>query len=80
MAQDSSTINDEQLLGLIREVDHDAFSQLVRRHTNKYYSIAYRVLFNKNDAEDIVQEAFLKIWKSPQCYSSGHNVKFTTWF
>lgn len=80
MSEEKSTFNDEHLLKLIIAVDHSAFSELVIRHTKKYYSIAYRVLFNRDDAEDLVQEAFLKIWKNPQGWNSSNNVKFTTWF
>ena len=80
MSEEKSRFDDEHLLKLIIAGDHSAFSELVKRHTKKYYSIAYRVLFNKNDAEDVVQEAFLKIWKNPESWNSSHNVKFTTWF
>ena len=80
MSEEKSTFNDENLLKLIIAGDHSAFSELVIRHTKKYYSIAYRVLFNRDDAEDLVQEAFLKIWKNPENWNSSRNVKFTTWF
>jgi len=80
MSEEKSTFDDEHLLKLIIAGDHSAFSELVIRHTKKYYSIAYRVLFNRDDAEDVVQEAFLKIWKNPENWNSSHNVKFTTWF
>ena len=80
MYEEKSTFNDENLLKLIIAGDHSAFSELVIRHTKKYYSIAYRVLFSRDDAEDLVQEAFLKIWKNPENWNSSRNVKFTTWF
>jgi RNA polymerase sigma-70 factor (ECF subfamily) len=71
---------DEELLGAIREGGHDAFSELVKRHGKRFYGVAYRMLFNKDDAEDIVQEAFLKIWEKPTLFREGKGVKFTTWF
>jgi len=80
MSEEKSTLYDEHLLKLIREGDRSAFSELVRRYTKKYYSIAYRVLFSRDDAEDVVQEAFLKLWNNPGSWNSSHNVKFTTWF
>ena len=80
MSEEKSTFHDEHLLKLIKEGDHSAFSELVIRHTKKYYSIAYRVLFNRDDSEDLVQEAFLKLWNNPQSWNSSRNVKFTTWF
>jgi len=80
MSEEKSRFDDENLLKLIIAGDHSAFSELVIRHTKKYYSIAYRVLFSKDDAEDVVQEAFLKLWNNPQSWNSSNNVKFTTWF
>ena len=80
MSEEKSRLDDEHLLKLIIAGDHSAFSELVIRHTKKYYSIAYRVLFSRDDSEDVVQEAFLKIWKNPENWESSHNVKFTTWF
>ncbi len=80
MSEEKSSFDDEHLLKLIIAGDHSAFSELVIRHIKKYYSIAYRVLFNRDDAEDLVQEAFLKLWNNPGSWDSSHNVKFTTWF
>ena len=80
MSEEKSRFDDENLLKLIIAGDHSAFSELVIRHTKKYYSIAYRVLFNRDDSEDLVQEAFLKLWNNPQSWNSSHNAKFTTWF
>lgn len=71
---------DEELMKLIQRHDHDAFSVLVRRHTDRFYALAYRVLFNQAEAEDIVQSAFLKIWEKPALWKPDKKVKFTTWF
>ena len=71
---------DEELIALIIEGEHNAFTELVKRHAYKYYCVAYRMTFNKNDAEDIVQEAFLKLWNKPQQWNKTRNTKFSTWF
>jgi len=80
MTESSKTQSDEQLMLLIQAHDRHAFSVLVARHSQKFYSLAYRTLFNKADAEDIVQEAFLKVWQKPKLWSSKKQAKFTTWF
>ena len=77
---DIADVNDEMLLLKIQEGDHEAFSTLVYRHTERFYRIAYRMLFNKDNAEDIVQEAFLKLWERPNMWDGNRQVKFTTWF
>lgn len=45
-----------------------------------FYAAAYRMLVNCEEAEDIVQDGFLKIWQKPQIWRAGKGAKFTTWF
>ena len=75
-----NTLNDEGLMALVCEGDHQAFAHLVQRHTKMFFSAAYRVCGNAIEAEDIVQDAFLKLWAKPQSFDAGKGVKFTTWF
>ncbi len=76
----SDDISDESLMELIRGGDHEAFSLLVMRYTKMFYSAAYRICPDIDDAEDIVQAAFLKLWRRPQIWDSSRGVKFSTWF
>jgi RNA polymerase sigma-70 factor (ECF subfamily) len=75
-----SDLDDELLLRRIQEGKHEAFAMLVNRHTNRFYNIAYRLVFNKDDTEDIVQDAFLKLWDRPEMWNQSKQAKFTTWF
>ncbi|MGI9533655.1 MAG: sigma-70 family RNA polymerase sigma factor [Thermodesulfobacteriota bacterium] len=72
--------SDEELLNSIKDGDKSAFNEILNRHTNRFYRIAYRVLSDRDDAEDVVQEAFLKLWNSPGIWKSGYGAKFSTWF
>ena len=45
-----------------------------------FYAAAYRMVMNKETAEDIVQDAFLKLWDKPKIWKSDKGAKFTTWF
>lgn len=66
---------------LVLKKNHAAFTELVGRHASRFYALAYRTLFDKVAAEDMVQEAFLKLWRQPEFWQ--HNVgtaRFTTWF
>ena len=73
-------LDDESLILQIQEGSHEAFAILVDRHTNRFYRIAYRLVSSRDDAEDIVQDAFLKLWNRPNLWDPGKGAKFTTWF
>lgn len=80
MATGLENYSDEDLMQFILQKDDDAFAELVTRHVDKFYSVAYRVLFDKNDAEDVVQDCFLKLWDKPRMWNPDKETKFTTWF
>jgi RNA polymerase sigma-70 factor (ECF subfamily) len=72
--------DDEELLALIQEGSQEAFSILVQRHTERFYRLAFRYVRNKETAEDIVQDAFLKLWEDPGKWQAQRKTKFSTWF
>jgi len=53
--------SDEELMSAVAGGDIDAFDELVRRHQQAALDIAYRFLGDRDEAEDLAQEAFLKI-------------------
>jgi RNA polymerase sigma-70 factor, ECF subfamily len=57
--------------------EEEAFSQIVRAWEGKVYSLAWRMLGNREDAQDIVQETFLSIFKSMG--SLRDPARFSTW-
>jgi RNA polymerase sigma-70 factor (ECF subfamily) len=72
--------DDAQLLACIKKGEHGAFAILVRRYSLRYYRIAYRFMVNRAEAEDVVQDAFLKLWENPESWNPAKNSAFTTWF
>ncbi|MEM5582352.1 RNA polymerase sigma factor [Roseibium sp. AS2] len=75
---DLKAMSDEDLLELIRTSREDAFQVLVERHIDRGYAVAYRILQNGSDAEDVVQDAFLKVWTRREVWENGR-AKFSTW-
>ncbi len=71
---------DESLMERITSGNQQAFAVLVRRHTPLFFSAAYRICGTTDEAEDIVQDAFLKLWDKPEAFHQDKNTKFTTWF
>ena len=59
---------DEDLMVLVGEGDADAFATLYKRHDRAVCSFARRLTLNEQDAEDLVQEAYLKVWRSAGSY------------
>jgi len=60
-----------------KQGDLNAFQQVVERYQQYAYILAYRILFNQEDAEDVVQESFIRVWKHLDSYDIQQ--KFTTW-
>lgn len=80
MLNSSDDLTDEALMIRVNTGDHEAFSYLVHRHTQRFYACAYRICHNAEMSEDVVQDAFLKLWQRPETWDAGKGVKFTTWF
>lgn len=67
----------EQVIARSKQGDVRAFRQLVESHQRYAFSLAFRLVCNEDDARDIVQEAFIRVWRHIQEYAP--EVKFTTW-
>ncbi|MBN2000550.1 RNA polymerase sigma factor [candidate division KSB1 bacterium] len=68
----------QQILLKCKQGDFAAFDKLVQTFQNYAYALAFRFLNHTTDAEDVVQEAFIRVWKNIKSFNM--NKKFTTWF
>ena len=59
---------DEDLMLLVEGGNADAFDALYQRHCRLAYSVAHKITGEKHSAEDLTQEAFLKVWRSADGY------------
>ena len=55
----SAHAGEPELVARVRSGDTDAFGELVRRYQRRAYAIAYRLMRQREDAEDLVQDAFM---------------------
>ena len=69
--------NDEELLVLYQQGDVGAFERLLRRHRGPLYTFLVRMLGDREKAEDLAQEAFLRIVKGAAGWEQ--RAKFKTW-
>jgi RNA polymerase sigma-70 factor (ECF subfamily) len=63
---DLSETSDAQLVTLIARYNEVALAETYRRHGGAVYGLACRVLSNAVEAEDVVQEVFLRLWNQPE--------------
>ena len=57
--------SDAELLSGIKDGDEQALTRLFQRHSKLVFSVAMRVLNDREDAEDVLQEIFMQIWRKP---------------
>jgi RNA polymerase sigma-70 factor, ECF subfamily len=65
---DLRTLADEDLMPLVHDGDARAFEVVFDRHADAAFSLAYRMCGRRSTAEDVVQEAFLSLWRSGARY------------
>ena len=58
------TDNERLLLKRAKKGDVDAFEQLIEKYQKKVYNIALKMLGNKEDAYDMSQEVFIRVYRS----------------
>ena len=75
---DVSISSDEDLLAQIASRSETAFAKLLDRHLENVRALAWRVLANHAEVDDIAQDVFLKLWKNPHSFKPG-KAKFSTW-
>jgi len=75
--QKTSELTDEDLIRRFQEGDIYAFDAIVNRYKDQLLNFAYRFLNNLEEAEDVVQETFLRIFRNKHAYRQI--AKFSTW-
>ncbi len=69
---------DAELLQAIAGGDRSAFDRLSRRHLDRAYGVALRMTGSRADAQDVVQDVFLRLWQRPDAWRPGQ-AQFSTW-
>jgi RNA polymerase sigma-70 factor, ECF subfamily len=59
---------DEDLISLVESADAEAFATLYDRHSRAAFSLAYRMMGERQASEDLTQDAFLKVWRGASSY------------
>ncbi len=70
-------MDDRQLIALAATGDCQAFAELVQRHQERMFNLAYRYVRDRQDAEELAQEIFFKAWRHAGSFR-GESA-FSTW-
>src|SRR5437016_11211147 len=70
-------VTDAAIVALVLAGDRDAFRVLVERHSRSIFRVVYRMTGNQQDAEEILQETFLRAYKSLARFELRSS--FATW-
>ncbi|MDX2203634.1 MAG: RNA polymerase sigma factor [Hyphomicrobiaceae bacterium] len=71
-------ITDEQLLAQVARRDQRALRLLMDRHMQRAIALAERIVGGNSDADDIAQEAFLRVWSKAEQFDPSAG-RFTSW-
>lgn len=74
---DPADISDETLVARAQSGDYAAFEDLVRRHQRRAYAVAFGIVKNPAEAEEVVQETFLSAFEHLDAFRGES--KFSTW-
>ncbi len=75
--RNTAELDDFQLVRRAQNHDMDAFSILIRRHQGRAFSLAWRLTGHREDARDLVQEAFVRAWTGLAEFRNDS--RFGTW-
>src|SRR5438270_7452284 len=77
--ENAQTIAESDAVAVERTLagDREAFRVLVERHSHNVFRLAYRMTGNQHDAEEVVQEAFLRAYQKLSQFAARAN--FGTW-
>lgn len=77
MSEQRLTDDDTELVALSQKGDLGAFEELVARHQKKLYNLAFRIAGDRDDASEIVQDAFMAAFRSITKFRGAS--RFSTW-
>lgn len=76
------TLSLQELIGVTAQGDHTGFAKLYERTHAHLFGVAVRILGNGPAAEDVLQEAYVSVWKNARAYRSevgGQTIQPMTW-
>lgn len=79
MDEVESLADDDTLLARVARGDRGAFAILANRHSARALSVAQRILGSAGEADEVVQEAWVRVWTRAGQWDAGGSARFSTW-
>jgi len=73
----TSPLSDTEIISIVLGGEHNAFAELVKRYQNYVFTLALRFTHNREDAEEVAQDIFVKAFRSLSDFRGA--AKFSTW-
>lgn len=70
-------LSDNELILIIREKDPERYGEIVERYQGKLFAYLYRLVGSREEAEDLLQDVFIKAYKNINSYDTQR--KFSSW-
>jgi len=70
-------VSDNELIRVIREKDTELYGEIIERYQGKLFAYLYRLIGEKEEAEDLLQDVFIKAFRNLHSYDV--NRKFSSW-
>ena len=77
LSTDTNSVNFTDVLERCAGGDRDAFRMVVEQYQGYVFALAFRLVNEEEEAKDIVQESFIRVWNNLRRYNP--DIKFTTW-
>ncbi len=70
-------LTDSELAEIVRSFDQERYGEIIERYQGKLFAYLYRLIGSRDEAQDILQDVFLKAYRNLQSYDSAR--KFSSW-
>jgi RNA polymerase sigma-70 factor (ECF subfamily) len=77
--EDRTGVSDNDLLSAIAGQDRRAFGVLMKRYLTRMVVLAQRIVFDQEQAREIAQEGFLRVWQNAKTWDPNGTATFSTW-
>ncbi|MCK9399144.1 MAG: sigma-70 family RNA polymerase sigma factor [Bacteroidales bacterium] len=67
----------QEIIESVKKGDQAAFRRIVEEYRQQAFSLAFRIMCDEEEARDVVQESFIKVWQKIETYDMTQ--KFSTW-